>query len=63
MLVADIDDCDPYPCVNGNICVDLVNDYNCICLPGYIGKNCSVGKVLIYTHLYRLILPHIDRIL
>ena len=24
--------------------MDGVNDYNCTCVVGYTGKNCSVGK-------------------
>jgi uncharacterized membrane protein len=23
--------------------VDKVNSYTCICLPGYVGKNCETG--------------------
>ncbi|XP_060592371.1 fibulin-7-like [Ruditapes philippinarum] len=38
---AAIDDCDPSPCYNENICIDGIEDYTCLCLPGYTGKNCS----------------------
>ncbi|XP_013390741.1 fibropellin-1 [Lingula anatina] len=34
-------ECDSYPCWNG-ICIDLVNDYKCVCDPGYTGKDCDV---------------------
>ncbi len=46
----DLDDCDPDPCDptgtlsvgNGGGCVDLLDDYQCICRGGYTGKNCTV---------------------
>lgn len=45
MLISDTYDCDPNPCVNEAACVDLVDDdYSCLCLTGFTGKNCSVGK-------------------
>ena len=43
-LTADIDDCAVQPCHNGGACIDAVNDYTCVCVDGYTGKNCSVGK-------------------
>jgi hypothetical protein len=36
----DIDECFSSPCEHG-ICEDKVNDYECICDPGFIGKNCD----------------------
>ena len=40
----DIDDCADGPCQNGGNCTDALNDYNCSCVAGYAGKNCSIGK-------------------
>ena len=40
----DINDCAHNPCQNGGSCNDLINDYNCTCVPGYTGNNCSKGK-------------------
>ncbi|KAI6653592.1 Neurogenic locus notch-like protein 1 [Oopsacas minuta] len=37
----DINDCEPEPCMNNGTCVDQVNDYNCTCVNGWVGKNCS----------------------
>ena len=41
---SDKDDCATSPCKNGAVCTDLVNDFTCECLPGYIGEDCGVGK-------------------
>ena len=39
----EINECEIYtPCENNSTCTDLVNSYNCTCLPGYTGINCSV---------------------
>ena len=40
----DIDDCADSPCDNGGTCIDKVADYDCNCVEGYSGKNCSTGK-------------------
>ena len=42
----DTDDCYPNPCLNKGTCTDGVNDYNCTCVPGFVGKNCSNSKSL-----------------
>ena len=42
----DTDDCYPNPCLNNGTCTDEVNDYNCTCVPGFVGKNCSNSKSL-----------------
>eukprot|EP00057_Strongylocentrotus_purpuratus_P018374 XP_011672848.1 PREDICTED: putative protein TPRXL isoform X4 [Strongylocentrotus purpuratus] len=41
----ETDECASNPCVNNGTCVDLLNDYNCICVPGYEGKNCQNATV------------------
>ncbi|CAH3030640.1 unnamed protein product, partial [Porites evermanni] len=48
---SDTDDCFPNPCLNNGTCTDGVNDFNCTCVPGFVGKNCSNSKSLksIYT--------------
>ena len=45
MLIAsysDINEClEPTTCKNGATCQDLDGDFNCICTPGYEGKDCG----------------------
>ena len=41
---SDIDDCAGQPCQNDGNCTDRVNDFNCDCVAGYTGKNCSIGE-------------------
>ena len=43
-LILDIDECADKPCQNGGNCTEGVNNYNCSCVPGYTGINCSIGK-------------------
>ena len=45
-ISSDTDDCYPNPCLNNGMCTDGVNDYNCTCVPGFVGKNCSNSKSL-----------------
>jgi Notch-like protein len=40
----DIDECSSNPCENGGTCNDLVNGYDCTCVPGYNGINCDNGE-------------------
>ena len=45
-LIIDINECLDYPCQNGGSCVNMEGDYNCSCLPGWEGKNCSKGELI-----------------
>ena len=38
-----MDDCSDSPC-GGGICNDGINDYDCICFPGFTGKFCETSK-------------------
>ncbi len=42
--ILDIDECGSSPCQNGAVCQNLVNEYTCICKPGYAGTNCGTGE-------------------
>ncbi|XP_048727704.2 mucin-4-like isoform X2 [Ostrea edulis] len=34
--------CSDSPCNNSLNCTDLVGDYECMCIPGFTGKNCTI---------------------
>jgi hypothetical protein len=36
----DVDECKMLPCANGGRCVDLVNNFKCVCAPGFAGPYC-----------------------
>ncbi len=42
----DINECQSNPCVNGSTCSDMINQYNCTCIPGYTGIHCETGKTI-----------------
>jgi len=42
----DVDDCLSAPCVNGGTCADMLNDFTCVCVEGYTGKDCSTSEHL-----------------
>ena len=37
------DDCSHKPCRNGGTCMDLVNDFECRCVPGFLGDLCETN--------------------
>ena len=47
-FLLDINDCYRSPCENKGTCIDGVNSYTCACVPGFEGKNCTIGKLLRY---------------
>ena len=44
--ISDVNECERFPelCENNSTCVDTFGDYNCMCLHGYSGKNCQLGR-------------------
>lgn len=34
----NLDECESNPCFNNATCLDDINGYTCMCLPGYSGK-------------------------
>ena len=48
MLSLDINECVNrttwwHGCKNGGTCIDKIDDYECVCRPGFEGKNCEEG--------------------
>ena len=41
-----IQECVSNPCLNGAICQDQIDGYQCLCMPGYTGTNINVMCVL-----------------
>lgn len=41
----DVDECLSNPCQNGGTCVDNSGSHSCICLAGWTGQNCTIGKI------------------
>lgn len=44
---SDIDDCASSPCVGHSDCIDQLNNYTCVCHPGYTGEECDTGTIVI----------------
>ncbi|XP_024411016.1 coagulation factor IX isoform X1 [Desmodus rotundus] len=40
----DGDQCESNPCLNGGVCKDDINSYECWCQPGFEGKNCELDS-------------------
>ena len=45
-MITDINECDSNPCMNGALCHNEVNAYNCTCADGYTGYMCETGKCI-----------------
>lgn len=48
-LFLDLDECQSSPCLNRGHCINLVNEYNCVCQPGYSGASCELGM---FTYIF-----------
>lgn len=47
---AERDECLSNPCKNGGTCQDRLNGYRCICDIGWLGTDCTEGKVFRYIY-------------
>ena len=43
-VCADINECVSTPCQNQASCVDMVDQYECVCAQGYVGEYCESGE-------------------
>lgn len=39
----DIDECKDNPCLNGGVCRDLINSFQCSCAIGFTGSRCQIN--------------------
>lgn len=60
LYFTDDDECVSDPCLNGGFCLDDINDYFCVCAPGWNGKDCENGESSV--KLYLKILSYINLI-
>ena len=47
-----INECVSDPCHNDATCVDEMNQFTCLCIPGYTGVVCETGRLLIWLQCY-----------
>lgn len=40
-LPSDIDECSSSPCLNGGLCINLLNNFTCHCVHGWTGALCQ----------------------
>ena len=52
--------CSSDPCKNGGACVNGVDMWICVCLPGYDGDDCSQGKAVNLKDLLSILLTAED---
>ncbi len=45
--ISEINECESNPCSNGATCVNEINEYHCICPPGYNYTHCQNGPFFI----------------
>ena len=46
--VSDVNECLSIVCQFGGTCNNLLNDYTCSCSPGYTGRNCETGLLIVF---------------
>ena len=43
--ITEINECSSNPCLNGATCEDKINAFQCMCVAGYMGNVCQLGKL------------------
>ncbi len=62
--ILEINECESSPCSNGATCMDNLNQYHCICQPGYNSTNCQNGMrhTKMKSCIQRTYLPGLSKI-
>ena len=47
LMFSDIDECLSSPCVNGGNCMDGIDSFTCVCIPGFTGPTCAIRKYMV----------------
>ncbi|KAM9615892.1 sushi, nidogen and EGF-like domain-containing protein 1 isoform 5-T5 [Morphnus guianensis] len=42
--LAEVNECESSPCLNGGHCVDMVDNYTCVCLEPFVGQRCETDS-------------------
>ncbi|XP_071668430.1 sushi, nidogen and EGF-like domain-containing protein 1 isoform X6 [Patagioenas fasciata] len=42
--LAEVNECESSPCLNGGHCVDLVDNFTCVCLEPFVGQRCQTDS-------------------
>ena len=48
---SDFDECASNPCARGGTCIDQFDGFLCLCVAGYTGAICEIGKTLLFIIL------------
>lgn len=48
----DVDECASEPCMNGGICVNYINSYECMCDINYTGAHCQIDVSDFYVYVF-----------
>lgn len=46
----DKNECSSGPCQNNGTCLDLINRFQCRCVPGYTGTQCEIGNMFLLVN-------------
>ena len=41
-----VDSCRSNPCLNQGACINIMDDYSCLCTEGFNGSTCEIGTCI-----------------
>lgn len=44
--LSEINECESNPCLNSGRCMDLVDNYTCVCVAPFTGQRCETGALI-----------------